>query len=124
MRSGVLEVDRTPAHLGDDFDLLARGQSLRTGEELALPDVTVLGEGDRGDACDVCRVDQPHPACTRRVDDLALSDGVEPPEGVRHEVVGPQVGRAKAGLAHDLLASCENGPDEGPRLQARAETGG
>jgi hypothetical protein len=49
MWSGVLEVDRTPAHPGDDLDLLARGQGLRTGEKVALPDVTVLGEGDCGE---------------------------------------------------------------------------
>jgi hypothetical protein len=28
VRSDVLEVDRTPGHLGDDLDLLARGQGL------------------------------------------------------------------------------------------------
>jgi hypothetical protein len=43
VRSDVLEVDRTPGHLGNDLDLLARGQGLRTGEEVPLADVAAVG---------------------------------------------------------------------------------
>ena len=37
VQSDVLEADRAPGHLGDDLDLLARGQGLRSGEEVPLP---------------------------------------------------------------------------------------
>lgn len=46
IRAGhVLEVDRTAGHLGDGSDLLARGQGLRTGEEVSLACVAVVDKG-------------------------------------------------------------------------------
>jgi hypothetical protein len=123
VRSDVLEVDRTPGYLGDDLDLLARGQRLRTGEEVPLSHVTFFGEGGHGDACDIFRVDHTIPTFTGCGDDLAPSDGVEPPEGVGREGVGPQIGHTKTGLPQDLLASRESGLDGAQRQHARADGG-
>jgi hypothetical protein len=44
-------------HVGEDIDLLTGGQRFGTGEDVAVPFVTGMGQRDRADGDDVVGVD-------------------------------------------------------------------
>ena len=84
--------------------------------------VAVLGEGERADAGDVVRVDDPQPPGVGGVEDAALvADRGSPPQRVRHQAIGTQVGDIKPGLAEHLVAGGDPGADHGQRLEHGAE---